>query len=300
MRRKNMLPGNSGRLATATCDLPDSMHRMYSSKKPTPKYENFGLLFFYIKESFLSMRLRDCKTRLFLFFSLVWSWYSPFDFRVSLWGSLLRHSDKHWLASHIVRAPNSRSGGHEFKSPMRQELGALTKRGKTLGVMCRASMHSFHRLSILERATDHECNNNCNRPSDMWVGFKCNGLIIFLREEVLQKYTTHVFPPSPPSPSPPTCPTSSPWFPLPSSPTPPAPLLLGGTSLALVLWQGCSLKRRVIRKLWQSCCHIWWVRAVGEFGRSTGVRRWPAATPPLPRLSWCPWLGTWRQGRRGG
>ncbi len=40
------------------------------------------------------------------------------------------------LASYLVRAPNSRSGGHEFKSPVRQELGALTKSGKTLGVRC--------------------------------------------------------------------------------------------------------------------------------------------------------------------
>ena len=38
------------------------------------------------------------------------------------------------LASHLVRAPNSRSGGHEFESLMRWELGALTKSGKTLGV----------------------------------------------------------------------------------------------------------------------------------------------------------------------
>jgi hypothetical protein len=37
-----------------------------------------------------------------------------------------------WLASHLVRVPNSRSGGHEFKSPMRRELGALTKSGKTI------------------------------------------------------------------------------------------------------------------------------------------------------------------------
>jgi hypothetical protein len=33
------------------------------------------------------------------------------------------------LASHLVRAPYSRFGGREFKSPM--ELGALTKSGKT-------------------------------------------------------------------------------------------------------------------------------------------------------------------------
>jgi hypothetical protein len=36
------------------------------------------------------------------------------------------------LVSHLVRAPISRSGGHEFESPVRQELGALTKSGKTL------------------------------------------------------------------------------------------------------------------------------------------------------------------------
>jgi hypothetical protein len=37
------------------------------------------------------------------------------------------------IASHLVRAPNSRSGGREFKSPQRQEFGALTKSGKILG-----------------------------------------------------------------------------------------------------------------------------------------------------------------------
>jgi hypothetical protein len=33
------------------------------------------------------------------------------------------------LACHLVRAPNSRSGEHEFETPMRRELGALTKSG---------------------------------------------------------------------------------------------------------------------------------------------------------------------------
>ncbi len=79
----------------------------------------------------------------------------------------------------------------------------------------------FHQLSILERATDHECINNCNHPKEMWVGFKFNGLIIFLREEVLQN-TTHAFPPSP-TPPPPACLTSSPWFPHPFSPHPFSP-----------------------------------------------------------------------------
>ncbi len=48
------------------------------------------------------------------------------------------------LASHLVRAPNSRSGGHEFESPMR-ELGALTKNRNTLGV------RSFYTTSICQR-----------------------------------------------------------------------------------------------------------------------------------------------------
>jgi hypothetical protein len=38
------------------------------------------------------------------------------------------------LASHLVRAPNSRSEGHEFEPSMRREISALTKSGKTHGV----------------------------------------------------------------------------------------------------------------------------------------------------------------------
>jgi hypothetical protein len=54
----------------------------------------------------------------------------------------------------------------------------------------------------------------------------------------------------PPFPLPPPCPTSSPWFP--SPPPPPPPQLRccwARHPLALVLWQGCSPKRRVIRQL---------------------------------------------------
>jgi hypothetical protein len=48
------------------------------------------------------------------------------------------------LASHLVRAFNSRSGGREFEFPIRQELGALTKCGKTLGVRsCYRIIFSF-------------------------------------------------------------------------------------------------------------------------------------------------------------
>jgi hypothetical protein len=46
------------------------------------------------------------------------------------------------LASHLVRAPNSRSGGHEFESPMRRKLDELTKSGKTPGVW------SFYNITI--------------------------------------------------------------------------------------------------------------------------------------------------------
>ena len=36
--------------------------------------------------------------------------------------------------------------------------------------LCRACMHSFfHRLSILERATDHKCINDCSYSKEMWV-----------------------------------------------------------------------------------------------------------------------------------
>ncbi len=41
----------------------------------------------------------------------------------------------------LVRAPDSTSGRHEFESPMRRELGALTKSGKTLGV------RSFYKIN---------------------------------------------------------------------------------------------------------------------------------------------------------
>jgi hypothetical protein len=38
-----------------------------------------------------------------------------------------------WLASHLVREPNSQSGGDKFEFPVWIELGALTKKGKLLG-----------------------------------------------------------------------------------------------------------------------------------------------------------------------
>ncbi len=49
-----------------------------------------------------------------------------------------------WLASHLVRALNSRSGGREFKYPMRRELGALTKSGKTVGIRSFYNMKKYY------------------------------------------------------------------------------------------------------------------------------------------------------------
>ncbi len=37
------------------------------------------------------------------------------------------------LASHLVAAPNSRSGGHEYESLLWREMGALTNSRKILG-----------------------------------------------------------------------------------------------------------------------------------------------------------------------
>ncbi len=109
----------------------------------------------------------------------------------------------------------------------------------------------------------------------MCGGFKCNGLIVFSQIGGNSKSLQHIcFPPTPPPP------------PLPGSPPPPAPPQLRccwlKQSLALVLWQGCSPRWRVIRQLWQAECHIWWIRAVGESCQSARVGRWPAATPPPP------------------
>jgi hypothetical protein len=51
----------------------------------------------------------------------------------------------------------------------------------------------FHRLSILERATDHKCINNCSYSKEVWVGFKCNGPVNFFSERRYFKPPTGVF-----------------------------------------------------------------------------------------------------------
>jgi hypothetical protein len=100
----------------------------------------------------------------------------------------------------------------------------MNNQQKRISRMCRASKHSFHRLSILERATDHKCINNCDHPKEMWVGFKCNGLIIFSQRGGASKYNTCVsrLPPPPPPASPPLLGSLPP-----SSPTPPSSVVVG-------------------------------------------------------------------------
>ncbi len=62
-----------------------------------------------------------------------------------------------WLASHLVRAPHSRSGGHEFKSPMRRELGALTKSGKTIGVRSFYNMKKHYKMCPFLIYVTYDC-----------------------------------------------------------------------------------------------------------------------------------------------
>ncbi len=106
-------------------------------------------------------------------------------------------------------------------------------------------MHSFHQLSILERATDHKCNYNCNRPREMWVGFKCNGLIVFSQRGGASKvYNTCVSrlpPPSPPPTYPPPLLGSLP-------PPPPPPQLCFCWARHLWLW--CSGRGVFSREGW--------------------------------------------------
>jgi hypothetical protein len=57
------------------------------------------------------------------------------------------------LASHSVIAPNSRSGGHEFESPVWGELGALTKVEKSLGSGL-SSLHPFQLIKGIKSFPD--------------------------------------------------------------------------------------------------------------------------------------------------
>jgi hypothetical protein len=57
-----------------------------------------------------------------------------------------KSAETHWLASDLVRASNSRSGGHEFEYPMRRELDSLTTSGKTFEV--RSFYNSIQKIAI--------------------------------------------------------------------------------------------------------------------------------------------------------
>ncbi len=57
--------------------------------------------------------------------------------------AMYRHIDEHPVSySHSIRAPNSRSGGHKFESPVWQELGAVTKVERSVG----SGLSSLHTI----------------------------------------------------------------------------------------------------------------------------------------------------------
>jgi hypothetical protein len=152
----------------------------------------------------------------------------------------------------------------------------------------------FHRLSILERAPDHERNSNwinCNRREYV-VCVKISSVTaysFFSERRRAKKPYLHICYPAPSSPSlhPPTH-TSSLWFP------PPSPHFL--IPLHLCCWPKQISRSGALAGLfpyddgwsisYDKCCVIsWWIRAMGNPCQSVWVRRWPAATPPLPGLS---------------
>jgi hypothetical protein len=57
----------------------------------------------------------------------------------------------------------------------------------------------FHRLSILERATDHKCIKECSYSKRNVGRIKCNGPVIFSQRGGISSNTC-VFPPGPPPP----------------------------------------------------------------------------------------------------
>ncbi len=118
-------------------------------------------------------------------------------------------------------------------------------------------MHFFHRLSILERATDHECIiiAACQKKHQVWEVFKFNGPLFLREEEKLAVTCTHGSPPPPPSPLPQSIPPLS-WV-IPPPPPPPSP----PDSTALRLRCPCrgvpfEVKGGPWSKIWQRCCHI--------------------------------------------
>jgi hypothetical protein len=143
----------------------------------------------------------------------------------------------------------------------------------------------FHRLSILERATDHKCINNCNRPKEMWVGFKCNGLIIFSQRGGASKYNTCVSR----LPPPPRLPHLLSLVPSPLLPHPPSSVVVGpdvsgsGTQAGVFSQEkgGPSNMTGPLTYLMDQSRG----RIRPEPERQEMTNRIP---PPLPRLLWCP------------
>jgi hypothetical protein len=148
----------------------------------------------------------------------------------------------------------------------------------------------FHRLSILERATDHKCFNDCSySEKEMWVGSNVTALWIFSQRGDISSNTC-IFPPSPPPPM---------KLLLLSLVTPPPPqkssvVMEAGTSPALGLHQGCSLYRRVTYQVWQS--PLAYMKRQGHERIRSEHRRQEMAdsgsSPSSPRFSCCPWPGT--------
>jgi hypothetical protein len=150
-------------------------------------------------------------------------------------------------------------------------------------------MHSFHRLSILERATDHKCNNNCNRPNEMWVGFKYNGLIVFSQRGDASKVYNTCIPAFPLSPSPPPPTHLLSLVPSPLLPHPPSSKVVGrdisgSGALAGVFSQeegGPSVMTgRLSYLMDQSCGRILPERRSQEMTSSNAA--------PFPQLPWGP------------
>jgi hypothetical protein len=164
-------------------------------------------------------------------------------------------------------------------------------------LLCRASVHFFHRLSILERATNHKCNNNCNRPKEIWVGFKCNGLVILSQRRGGSKSHNTCVPPPPP-PSPPLL-----GSPLPAPHPPPAPSLLGELSYGSGALAGVFSQEKGNPTVMTERLSYLMDQSRGRILLECRSQEMTSGDPaPLPLLPWCPLFRDMetRGGGRGG
>jgi hypothetical protein len=114
---------------------------------------------------------------------------------------------------------------------------------------------------------------------------------------VLQKYTTHAFPPSPLPPSYPP----PPLVPSPLLPHPQLRCWWGETSLALVLWQGCSLKEKGDSSVMTAQLSYLMDQSRGRILPERRSQEMTSSDPaPFPSSLGFPDSGTWRQGEGGG